>query len=133
MILLIIIVAFLAAGIIPTLLITKSYDKNPINPYLPAFVMWLAGILYYGYYVIISHLQDTSIDPIGQLVTLSIMAIAVISSSIAWIIAEIWATRKGIAKPKLRNMTMVLNILTIVLPPLLFRFLAIITWYWQLN
>lgn len=59
MIFLIVIVAFLAAGIIPTLLITKSYDKKPINPYLPAFVLWLLGILNYLYSKITSHLQDT--------------------------------------------------------------------------
>ncbi len=130
MVFLIVIVAFLAAGIIPTLLITKFYDKKPINPYLPAFVLWLFGILYYSYYVIISHLQDTGIDPIGQLVTLSIMAIAVISSCISWIIAEVWTRQKGLAKTKLRNVIVVLNVLTIVLP-LLLRLIVIIVLYCQ--
>jgi len=129
---LIVIAAFLAAGIIPTLLITKFYDKKPINPYLPAFVLWLLGILNYLYSKIISHLQDTGIDPIGELSTLSIMAIAVISSSISWIIAEVWARQKCLAKNKLRNAIMVLNILTIVLP-LLLRFIVIIMLYWQVS
>lgn len=128
MMLLIIIAAFLAGGIIPTVLIIKFYEKKPINPYLPAFVVWLLGFLNYVYYKIISLFQDTGIDPVGQLGTLLIMAIAIISSCISWVIAEVWARQKGIAKTKLRILVMVLNILTIILP-LLFRFIVRIMWY----
>ncbi len=127
MMLLIIIAAFLVVGIIPAVLITKFYDKKPINPYLPAFIVWLLGLFNYVYYKIIYLLQDTGIDPIGQLGTLFIMAIAVISSCISWIIAEVWVRQKGITETKLRKLVMALNILTIVLP-LLFMFIVRIIW-----
>lgn len=129
---LIVIAAFLAAGISSTLLIIKCFDKKPINPYLPAFVLWSLGIIYYVYHVIISNIKDAGIDPIGQLFTLGIIAIAVISSCISWIIVEVWARQKGISKTKLRNVIMVLNILTIMLP-LLFWFIAITISYCQVN
>ncbi|KUG02820.1 hypothetical protein ASZ90_019814 [hydrocarbon metagenome] len=133
MIFFIVIAAFLAGGIIgiiPTVLIIKFYDKKPLNPYLPAFMVWLLGFFNYVYYKIISLLQDIGIDPIGQFFTLSIMAIAVISSCLSWVIADTWARKKDIVKTKLRRLVIGLNILTIVLP-LLFMFIITIIWYVQ--
>lgn len=110
------IVIFLAVGIIPTVLITVYYEKKPINPYLPALVVWLLGFSNYAVYKIRSLIQNIGVDPIGQVFTLSVMAIAVISSSISWVLVEVWARQKGMTRMKLRRLVMVLNILTIVLP-----------------
>jgi hypothetical protein len=118
------IVIILAVGIIPTVLITMFYERKPINPYLPALVVWLLGILYYVAYKIISLKQDISIDPIGQLLTLLIMAIAVISSCISWAIAKVWTRRKGITGMKMKRLVMALNIFTVILP-LLYLFVMI--------
>lgn len=113
---LIAIAVFLVVGILPTVLIITYYDKKPINPYLPALVVWLLGFLNCVYSKIISILHNIGVDPFRDFITLSIMASAVISSCISWGIAEVWARQKGIAKTKLRKLVMVLNVLIIILP-----------------
>lgn len=95
--------AFLMVGIIPAVLMILFYEKKPINPYLPSLVVWLLGFLYCVHYKIISLLQNTGIDPIWQFATLSIMAMAVISSCASWVIAEVWVRQKNITRTKLRD------------------------------
>ncbi|HBQ87093.1 MAG TPA: hypothetical protein DD811_11545 [Syntrophomonas sp.] len=75
-----VIAAFLAAGIISTVLIITFYEKKPINPYLPALVVWLLGFLIHANGMVRSMMFN--IDPFGQILALSVMAITVISSVI---------------------------------------------------
>jgi hypothetical protein len=120
------IAAFLAAGIIPTVLIITFYEKKPINPYLPALVVWLLGFLIHANGMVRSMMFN--VDPFGQVLALSVMAITVISSVISWVIAEIWTRNKNIVKMKLRRLVITLNILAIIVP-LLFMFITKIIFY----
>lgn len=120
------ITAFLAAGIIPTILIIMFYEKRPIDPYLPALVVLLLGFLIHANGMVRSMMIN--IDPFGQVLALLVMAITVISSFISWMIAEIWTRKKNMVKMKLRKPVITLNILAIIFP-LLFMFITKIIFY----
>lgn len=106
-----IVAAVLAVGIIATILLIGFSENKKINPYLPALITWMLGFLYYCFFLIFK----SGPDPVGHFFALMIMAIAVISSSISWGIAEVWVKQKDIAKPKARKLILILNLATVII------------------
>lgn len=110
-----VVAVFLAVGLIAPVLISIFYERKPVNPYLPALIVWSMGFLFYADYKIKSLIHNTGGDPIGQTLVLYVMLIAVISSVVSWAIAELWTRKKGISRLKIRKAVMILNISTIVM------------------